>query len=264
MDLWVAGRCTTADPNLLDIVRGLRPDVITIEVEPLGPAAGQVLQALVAARPEARVVVLSADHGVAPIPEDLKAAGLRAGWLNPKEIAAQVEKTLKLFNYPSPAIAGTSDANIYFAPGIYGKLKAEPAALDSVLETIKHMPGVANVFRAEEVAGQPETQDPMRRAESDSYFTGRSGDLIVVPEPYWSWGSGAKDGMRSNAAMHGSPYYYDQRVPILLMGYGIQPGTYYAPVTPADIAPTLAALCGITLPSPDGRILSEALSKPQH
>ncbi len=36
MDLWVAGRCTAADPNLLDIVRGLRPDVITIEVEPLG------------------------------------------------------------------------------------------------------------------------------------------------------------------------------------------------------------------------------------
>ena len=53
MDLWVAGRCTTADPNLLDIVRGLRPDVITIEVEPLGPAVGEVLRALVAARPEA-------------------------------------------------------------------------------------------------------------------------------------------------------------------------------------------------------------------
>ncbi len=51
MDLWVAGRCTTADPNLLDIVRGLRPDVITIEVEPLGPAIGEVLQSLMAARP---------------------------------------------------------------------------------------------------------------------------------------------------------------------------------------------------------------------
>src|SRR5579862_5665407 len=41
MDLWVAGRCTTADPNLLDIVRGLRPDVITLEVEQLRPAGGQ-------------------------------------------------------------------------------------------------------------------------------------------------------------------------------------------------------------------------------
>ena len=42
MDLWVAGRCTTADPNLFDIVRGLRPDVITIEVEPLGSAVGSM------------------------------------------------------------------------------------------------------------------------------------------------------------------------------------------------------------------------------
>ena len=35
-DLWVAGRCTTAEPNLLDIVRGVRPDIITVEAEPLG------------------------------------------------------------------------------------------------------------------------------------------------------------------------------------------------------------------------------------
>ena len=41
MDLWVAGRCTTADPNLIDIVRGLRPDVIAIEVEPFGPRSAR-------------------------------------------------------------------------------------------------------------------------------------------------------------------------------------------------------------------------------
>ena len=50
-DIWVAGRCATADPSLLDIVRGARPDVITIEVEPLGPAIGEVLPRLAAAQP---------------------------------------------------------------------------------------------------------------------------------------------------------------------------------------------------------------------
>jgi len=35
-DMWVAGRCSTTDPSLLDIVGGMRPDLITIEVEPLG------------------------------------------------------------------------------------------------------------------------------------------------------------------------------------------------------------------------------------
>jgi hypothetical protein len=43
------------------------------------------------------------------------------------------------------------------------------------------------------------------------------------------------------------------------MGYGIQSGEYFQSITPADIAPTLAALCGITLAPRDGRVLAEAL-----
>jgi predicted AlkP superfamily pyrophosphatase or phosphodiesterase len=66
---------------------------------------------------------------------------------------------------------------------------------------------------------------------------------------------------RSYGTGHGTPYNYDQHVPILLMGYGIQPGTYYREVSPADIAPTLAALCGITLAPRDGKVLAEALTK---
>lgn len=64
-DLWVAGRCATADPGLADIVRRARPDVVAIEVEPLGPAIGDVLQRITAARPGVRLVVLSADRNVA-------------------------------------------------------------------------------------------------------------------------------------------------------------------------------------------------------
>jgi hypothetical protein len=46
------------------------------------------------------------------------------------------------------------------------------------------------------------------------------------------------------------------------MGFGIQPGEYFQSITPADIAPTLAALCGVTLAPRDGHVLSEALKKP--
>ena len=93
MDLWVAGRCTTADPNLLDIVRGLRPDVITIEVEPLGPAVGEVLRALVGARPEARVVVLSSDHNLGHAVEAAR-AGV-AAWVAKEQGAAELETVLR-------------------------------------------------------------------------------------------------------------------------------------------------------------------------
>jgi arylsulfatase A-like enzyme len=61
---------------------------------------------------------------------------------------------------------------------------------------------------------------------------------------------------------HGTPYNYDQHVPVFFMGFGIQPGEYAEAVTPADIAPTLAALAGVTLATRDGRVLAEALGKP--
>jgi two-component system, NarL family, response regulator LiaR len=92
-DLWVAGRCSTTDPNLLDIVRGLRPDVITIEVEPLGPAAGEVLRQLIAARPEAKVVVLSADHNVSHAVDAARAGA--AAWVAKEQGAAELETVLR-------------------------------------------------------------------------------------------------------------------------------------------------------------------------
>ena len=113
MDLWVAGRCTTADPNLLDIVRGLRPDVITIEVEPLGPAVGEVLQGLVAARPEAKVVVLSADHDIAHGVEAAR-AGVSA-WVAKEQGAAELETVIR----------GVCQGYSWFPPDMLGAILSE-------------------------------------------------------------------------------------------------------------------------------------------
>jgi hypothetical protein len=45
------------------------------------------------------------------------------------------------------------------------------------------------------------------------------------------------------------------------MGFGIRRGEYFDAVTPADIASTLASLCGITLATRDGHVLAQTLSK---
>ena len=92
-DLWVAGRCAASDPNLPDIVRGVRPDIITIEVEPLGPALGEVIGGLVAVRPEAQVVVLSADHDVADAVEAARAGA--CAWVAKEQGAAELESVLR-------------------------------------------------------------------------------------------------------------------------------------------------------------------------
>jgi predicted AlkP superfamily pyrophosphatase or phosphodiesterase len=89
-----------------------------------------------------------------------------------------------------------------------------------------------------------------------NFHPARSGDFTVIPLPYYQFASSAT---RNSGTSHGSPYWYDRRVPLLLLGKGIRRGTYPLAAAPIDIAPTLAFLCGVTLPAADGRVLSEAL-----
>jgi predicted AlkP superfamily pyrophosphatase or phosphodiesterase len=208
------------------------------------------------------VVALSADHGVVPIPEDMQSTGADAGVLHLPELRERIEKALEPFNCPKPAVARIAGSDIYFAPGVYEKLQQDHAAMQAVLDAVLPQPGVAAVYRAEEVAGRPATQSPTLRAFAYSYFPGRSGDLFVLPKPYWLMDSTPTGKQRSYGTGHGVPYNYDQHIPVLLMGFGIQPGQYFQSITPADIAPTFAALCGITLSSRDGHVLAEALKKP--
>ncbi len=207
------------------------------------------------------VVAFTADHGVVPIPEDLLKTGMDAGWLNVEQVKQHIEKSLEPFNFGKPALSEVGAGDIYFTPGTYDKLKADPAAMRAALDAIERVPGVAQVYRAEQLEDRPATQSPIRAAEADSFFKSRSGDLLIVPKPYWPWDFSSSGKPRQYGTTHGTPYYYDQRVPVLLMGFGIQPGEYFQAITPADIAPTLAALCGITLSSRDGHILAEALKK---
>ena len=207
------------------------------------------------------VVALSADHGVVPIPEDMETTGVDAGRLHLPEVQARIEKVLQPLNFAQPAVARITGSDIYFAPGVYDRLRTDVPAMNAVLEAIKGVPGVEGVFRAEELADRSATQDPLREAMADSFYAARSGDLFIVPKPYWLMDA-APAGQPRYGTGHGTPWNYDQHVPLLLMGFGIRQGQYFAAATPADIAPTLAVLCGVTLAPRDGHVLGEAIVTP--
>jgi predicted AlkP superfamily pyrophosphatase or phosphodiesterase len=206
------------------------------------------------------VVALSADHGVVPVPEDMQKTGTDSGVLRLPELQQSIEKALEPLNYPKPAVARIVGSDVYFAPQVYDRLKTDASAMKAVFDVVLAQPGVAAIYRAEELADRPATDNPTKAAFADGYFAGRSGDLFVVPRPYWLLDSTPSGQARRYGTGHGTPYFYDQRVPILLMGWGIRRGEYFRSVTPADIAPTLATLCGITLAPRDGHVLSEALA----
>ncbi len=203
------------------------------------------------------VLALTADHGVSPVPEQMAALGLDAGRVVTSDLTARIDKALEPFLGPGNKVARVVYEDLFFAPGVYEKLRANPQAMQAALEAARSMPGIARVFSADDLANTHGTAgDDIERAASGSFFPGRSGDFIVIPRPYYQF---VASRSRTSGTTHGSPYWYDRRVPLFLFGQGIRGGHYLTVAEPIDIAPTLAFLCGITLPAADGRILNEAL-----
>ena len=197
------------------------------------------------------VVALSADHGVADLPEQVSDGGRQSGAAVRGAVEAAV-KPLLGGDGPFVVAAGTE---VYFGPGVYDRIKADPRILHAVVSAAGALPGIARVLTSGEVAtpAARASKDPVIRAAALSYYPGRSGDLLLVMKPDWI--------MAATGTTHGTANPYDQRVPVLLFGAGIRPGPRDEAATPADIAPTLAAMVGVRLPSPDGRVLTSAFRK---
>jgi predicted AlkP superfamily pyrophosphatase or phosphodiesterase len=198
------------------------------------------------------VVALSADHGVTPLPEQRSAAGKDAGRISSAAVANVVEERIGAVLGSGPHVALAAGNDLFFQKAAYDAIQSSPDLLRSVMKAIAGIPGVHKILRAEDVRDASSSSDALLRAAALSYFPGRSGDLFVVPKPGWIFAP--------RGATHGSSSADDQRVPILFMGRGIKPGRYDEPATPADIAPTLAALCGMTLSHADGRPFTVALT----
>lgn len=201
------------------------------------------------------VLALTADHGVAPIPEQEAAAGADAGRLKAADLVARVDKALEPIFGPGKYASRLSYNDFYFEPGVYDRLLGNPAAMRAALDALGTAPGIARVYRGEELeATGGTTGDRLTRAAWASYFRGRSGDFVVIPRPF--------NVFVAAGTTHGSGYGYDQRVPLFLLGRGVKPGQYQSAVSPLDVAPTLAYLTGITLTAADGHVLNEALMPP--
>ncbi len=202
-------------------------------------------------------VALSADHGVADVPEQMNVLGEDAGRVPTGRTVEAVMKVLEKHFGEGRHVIAQMYTDFYFADGAYQKLLEHPAVLEEVIAALQRVPGVARVLRGDLLPERRESPDPVERAAALNYFPERSGDLIIVPKLNWFFVPGRGS---STPATHGTAHPYDTRVPVLLWGAGIRGGKYSQPATPADIAPTLAALAGIVLPEATGRVLHGALA----
>lgn len=198
------------------------------------------------------VVALSADHGVAEFPEQVEGAGR----ISMAAVRGAIETVVKAaLGGEGPFIAAVGGTEVYFKPGVYDRLKGNSEALRAISRAVTGLPGMMRVVTSDEIstAAARSSKDRILRALALSHYPGRSGDMVVVQKENWLFSA--------TGTNHGSLHPYDQRVPVLLYGAGIQPGTRNDNASPADLSVTVASMIGVTLPSPDGRVLTTALKK---
>jgi hypothetical protein len=154
-------------------------------------------------------------------------------------------------------IVGSVENAIYLDYQVLARKNVElGAACRTAADAILAVPQAhaARVLTRDDL-GRGVSGDFVTNAVRNGFFPARSGDILVVFEPYYMLPQ--KEPTRTT---HFTPYNYDSHVPILFLGPGIKPGRYPANVSVNDIAPTLATMLEIELPSgASGRVLTEML-----
>lgn len=205
------------------------------------------------------LIVLTSDHGVAPIPEYVTAnvAGTDAGRVMVEPAKAMIEASLsRRFGPPARAkwIEAVSNNSIHLNRDALRERGVDAATASQALaDTLRRWQTMAAVFTNAQMASLSPSSTIERRMKR-SYHPLRTGDVFYALKPYWIEGYG------TTGTSHGEPHAYDAHVPVIFVGRAFRPGTYRAAASPADIGPTLAAVLGLAFPpGRDGRVLSEAL-----
>jgi predicted AlkP superfamily pyrophosphatase or phosphodiesterase len=210
------------------------------------------------------LVVFTADHGVAPIPEQAAALKLDGARISNQQVLeavkTEIRKRYGRKDAPEDSTAdyilNLSNGNLYFNRAALRRDRIDSEELERVAgEAALQVSGINRYFTRSQLQREEIVPtDMIARRVLHGFNARRSGDVILIPDPY-------KYLDTTIQATHGSPYSYDTHVPLIIMGPGIISGRYHQAATPADIAPTLALLLRVQAPSNStGRVLTEALA----
>lgn len=203
---------------------------------------------------EHTVIVLSADHGMADMPEYMSELGYEVGRLYSEDVTAMA-------NELGNELYGIDEiSRFFFRPFLYlDKKKLSEAGLNfaeveqAIATGLTEQHGIALAVGRDGLSGMQDTVT--YRQIQNNYHPSRSGDIYVVQSPYWFMFEKGPI-----AAMHGSPWRYDTHVPIIFAGSNIPAVKVSRLVHPIDVAPTLSALLNISPPSAaQGRVLTEVV-----
>jgi len=205
-------------------------------------------------------LALSADHGVAPLPEFAKTLRLPAANLDAKALREQINSLLSKkyakkadyvldLDYPVAWLNEDAFAGIF----LEHKESEDEASVGDAMKQV----GLAGYFTKSQLARGETPATEVGRRYAHSYSPEGGWYVMGIPRPFQVGSTKGTD--------HATPFSYDTHVPLAFYGLAFQPGTYRTHAEPVDLAVTLASLLGINAPTAaTGRVLTEAIAPPHH
>ena len=196
------------------------------------------------------LIVLSADHGQPEVPGYLHELGIEHARHFDTEALDKTPAIAALkqrFGIGEALIEAYNQPYLYLNRDLIREKGLDQAEVEAaVAEELVKFDGVAAAVSstALRTASLPDTL--LMRAILRNFHPKRSGDIYVVFEPNMFISD--FDGL-AVASTHGSPWRYDTFVPVIFAGAGLKPGIVSRPITPYDVAPTLANVLGVKPPS---------------
>lgn len=199
---------------------------------------------------ENTLIVLSADHGQPEVPGHLHTLGIdNAHYFDTEAL----DKTPAIMALKKQFGLGEELIEAFFQPYLYlnhdlirEKGLDQAQVEQAVAAELLKFDGVAYAVSSTALRTDNLPDTLMMRSIMRNFHSKRSGDIYLVFEPNVFIND--FDGL-TVASTHGSPWRYDTFVPVIFAGAGLPSVTVSRPVTPYDVAPTLAAYLGMKPPS---------------
>ncbi len=212
------------------------------------------------------VFAFTGDHGVAPPASLMKEQGMPAGNLDGQALLQELNLALEEKwgkSQKGSWISRLRALNFYLDPTVLADRKRDRGEVENELKRLILKPrangepsrdGVLHVFTRTDWETKKLPPGRFERQILKSYLPGKSGDVVLIPKPFWVDGKAF--------ASHLTGYNYDRSVPLIFAGGNATPGVYANEVDIVDLAPTLSFMLGLISPSgSDGRVLHEIFEK---
>ncbi|WP_179414458.1 alkaline phosphatase PafA [Mucilaginibacter sp. E4BP6] len=193
-------------------------------------------------------VFLTADHGAAHNTAFLNDHDIPAGVWDEASVLKDMNKMLMDKYKTDSLVLSLNNYQVNFNYRIVNYLHIDQDELKK--ECIKYLQKQPEIEYAVDMAkvASSSIPEPLRERIINGYNAKNSGAIQIILDPAWFTGHGSGDGGPTGTT-HGTWNPYDNHIPLVFMGWGIQHGSAVREVHMTDIAPTIAALLHIQAPN---------------